>query len=268
MANYISDNRKALSERHYIRKANTQGYWFDFTSNKLKSYKDSFGLDFCMVIYASGIDDDAYIMPYSQVAAFFTTDILDDRGRWIGNIRNNIIHINRQKSMSVSAYYNAFDLLEEAETHKASFITEADVPYNTKGDIDQAGLRKKVQLFNEQYRNIIPHKRRVISEQIARPGAVTDYLKQLRDYICQLCGEQGFSQRNGTFYIEAHHISELHRLLPGSYCSDNIVIVCATCHRKLHYAKIAYKLVNDIHVEVIINGKTYEFERNILTESL
>ena len=266
MTSYISDNREALSQRHYIRKAGTQEYGFDFSSNKLKSYRDSFDLGFCMVLYGSETQDDAYIMPYSQVAAFFTPDVLDNRGRWIGNIRNNILRINTQKSMSVSSYYNAFDLLDEAETHTNLFITEADVSYNTEGDVDQAGLRKKVQLFNEQYQNIVPHKRRVISEQIARPGVVTDYLKQLRNYTCQLCAEQGFSQRNGTFYIEAHHISELHRLLPGSYCSDNIVVVCATCHRKLHYAQISYELINDTHIEVIINGKAHQFERNILSD--
>ena len=265
MGSYIADNRDILSQRHYIRKAGTQEYWFDFSSNKLKSYRDNFGLSFCMVLYGSETQDDAYVMPYSEVAAFFTEDGLDNRGRWIGNIRNNILRLNSQKSTSVSGYYNAFDLLDEAEAQKASFIAEPDVSYNTEGEVDLAGLRKKVQLFNEQYQDIAPHKRRVISERIARPGAVTDYLKQLRNYMCQLCGEQGFTQRNGTHYIEAHHVIELHRLFAGSYCSDNIVIVCATCHRKLHYAHISYKTVDNVRIEVTINGIPYQFERNILT---
>ncbi len=265
VASYIFDNRTARSERHYIRKAGTQEYWFDFSANKLNTYKSRFGLSFCMVLYGSDTEEDAYILPYSEVASLFTEDVLDHRARWIGNIRNNILRLSSGKSLSISAYYNAFDLLDFSETQKISFVAESDVSYNVEGDIDWDGLRRKIHLFNEQYQNVVPHKRRVVSEQVARPGIVTDYLKQLHNDICQLCGEQGFLQRNGTRYIEAHHILELHRLIPGSYCSDNIVVVCPTCHRKLHYASINYELLDDGRVEVCINGMAYHFVRNIMT---
>jgi 5-methylcytosine-specific restriction endonuclease McrA len=267
VGSYIADHREILSQRHYIRKAGTQEYWFDFASNKLKNYQQQFGFAFRMVLYGSETEDDAYVMPYSEVASFLTDDALDHRGRWIGNIRNNVLRLNSRKSMSVSAYYNAFDLLDISETQATSYVVETDVSYHVQDndDVDWAGIQKKVYLFNEQYENIVPHKRRVISEQVARPNIVTDYLKQLRDYVCQLCGEQGFMQRNGTRYIEAHHITELHRLIPGSYCSDNIVIVCATCHRKLHYADVRYESLDAKHIRVSINGVTWQFERNIVS---
>ncbi len=106
VASYIFDNRTALSERHYIRKAGTQEYWFDFSANKLNTYKSRFGLSFCMVLYGSDTEEDAYILPYSEVASLFTEDVLDHRARWIGNIRNNILRLSSGKSLSISAYYN------------------------------------------------------------------------------------------------------------------------------------------------------------------
>src|SRR5688572_879886 len=91
MGNYIADNRDELSKRHYVRKASAQNYWFDFTANKIKSYQQQYGLNFCLIIYGSDLVDDAYIMPYNNVSSLFSDRFLDARGRWIGNIRNNII---------------------------------------------------------------------------------------------------------------------------------------------------------------------------------
>jgi 5-methylcytosine-specific restriction enzyme A len=109
-----------------------------------------------------------------------------------------------------------------------------------------------------------PQKRVIVSEEVARPNAITDYLKSLQRYTCQICKSAGFAQRNGSLYSEAHHIIELHDLIPGSYCSDNIVIVCPTCHKKLHYANTAYSCINERAVRVTINKTRMDFERNIV----
>jgi predicted HNH restriction endonuclease len=74
----------------------------------------------------------------------------------------------------------------------------------------------------------------------------------------------GFQQEGGTKYAEAHHIIELHQLIPGSYCSDNIIVVCPTCHRKLHYALVKYDILSEEHVAVEIKGEKFSFTRNIL----
>ena len=58
---------------------------------------------------------------------------------------------------------------------------------------------------------------------------------------------------------------ELHNLVPDSYCSDNIIVVCANCHRKFHYANISYiNFTNDL-ISIQINGETFMFERNIIS---
>ena len=254
--------------RHYIRKAGAQDYWFDFSANKLEAYRTKFGDKFCLVVYGSEVVDDAYVIPYSDVITFFSEDLLDDRHRWIGNIRHNIIRVSPGgKSMSLSAYYNAFELLEETEQGEHKSINESKALYNTDGLSEEENLKKRIRAFNDQYRDAKPYKRRVVSEQVARPGAITDYLKELLGYTCQLCGERGFLQANGVPYVEAHHITELHKLIAGSYCSDNIIIVCATCHRKLHFASVTYEATDPLHVTVKINGMNFTFARTLLSPS-
>lgn len=111
MGNYVADNRNELSDRHYVRRANAGDYWFDFYGSKLASYRRQFGDDFCMVIFGREDVDDAYIMPFRDIAVVFRDDLLDARQRWIGNIKNNVLRLPQNTSISVSRYFNAFELL-------------------------------------------------------------------------------------------------------------------------------------------------------------
>jgi 5-methylcytosine-specific restriction endonuclease McrA len=233
MGNYIAENRDTLSERHYIRKASAENYWFDFYFNRLESYKERFGVNFCMVIFGSEEINDAYIMPYGQVAGLFTEDLLD-----------------------------------ATEERLLKELREPEAVYGVEGSIDEASLKKHIRAFNKRYRDAVPRRKRAVSERVARPGAITDYLKQLHHYTCQLCGQKGFIQANGTRYVEAHHILELHKLIPGSYCSDNIVIVCPNCHARLHYATVSFSIINSEEVVVNINGIDFSFSRTLLSSEV
>jgi 5-methylcytosine-specific restriction endonuclease McrA len=266
MPSQIADHRDLLEQRHYIRKAGTDSYWFDFSARKLQGYRDRFGDDFCLIIYGSESQDDAYILPFSAVGAIFSADHVDDRRRWIGNVKGHLLRLNPgRRSMSISGYYNAFQYIEETTPEQENRLAYTEVLEDVGDEIDLHAIRQRVAAFNEQYQTVTPFRRMVLSRQIARPGAITDYLKQLRGFTCQLCGAAGFRQRNGTLYIEAHHIVELHHLIPGSYCSDNIVIVCPTCRRQLQYADTSYRSLPNEKVEVEVNGLHRVFDRNIIS---
>lgn len=70
--------------------------------------------------------------------------------------------------------------------------------------------------------------------QYVRFKAIVTALKTLYKTNCQICGDHHFETRKG-FYSEVHH------LLPWAVSHDdqpdNLVVICANCHRKLHYAK-------------------------------
>jgi 5-methylcytosine-specific restriction endonuclease McrA len=269
MSSYILDNFDMLSKHHYIRRAGASDYWFDFTQGRLKEYRSEFGDDFCLILYASDTEDDSYVLPYSQVKHLLKDEYLDERQRWIGSISNNLLRIRRSnQSMSISAYYNDFEPLEEEANDGPTLLNEPEVLYDVGEEIKLTNLTQHIQAINERYRQAIPRKQKRVSEYVARPNAITDYLKRFRDFICQICGEKGFIQRNGSPYIETHHIIELHKLIPGSLCSDNVVVVCANCHRRFHYAHIVYKTANSNLVSVEINGEHFTFERNVVSQSV
>lgn len=70
-----------------------------------------------------------------------------------------------------------------------------------------------------------------------RPSAITRYVKRTRGSTCQLCEEPGFVMRNGQRYCEAHHLFHLSKNPPPACLGpEYLVILCATCHRRMHYA--------------------------------
>lgn len=268
MTGYILQNYDELKNRHYIRKAGSRDYWFDFTHNRLQSFRDKYGNDFCLVLYASEIDDDCYVMPFAEVQNVFADNLLDERNRWSGYISKDILHVVRHpnsKVVSVAPFFNNFESLWREGSHSVSEIDIDETLYNIDGDLEISNLQQLIEEFNKRYREVKPQAKRIISERVSRPGAISNYIKRLRNYTCEICGEKGFEQKNGNLYIETHHIIELHELIPSSYCSDNIIVVCSTCHRKLHYANVQYHNVDEQQIIIEINGVVHQFSRNLIS---
>lgn len=268
MNNYISENRDVLKTNHYVRRARESDFWFDFTCSKVEQYRSRFGTDFCMVIYSDGDFDNAYIMPYREISAFFSEEQVDPkRNRWTGEIRDNVMRLRPgNATVSVSAYYNAFHYLHQPLELDDKTLHDAAILYDVGAEVTPNDLRELIRKFNNEYENSVPYKRITVSERVARPGAISDYIKKLNSFSCQICGQTGFDQKNGAKYIETHHISPLHQLLRGSYCSDNIIVVCPTCHMKLHYAEVTYQLLQNNALEIQINGHKHIVKRNIISD--
>jgi hypothetical protein len=85
------------------------------------------------------------------------------------------------------------------------------------------------------YRDAKPELRRFLASRYERPNRVTKVLKEQLGCTCQICSVEGFLMRNGRWYCEVHHLFHLAKQLPGSLSPRQLIIVCATCHRKLHY---------------------------------
>lgn len=267
MGSFIFDNRDDLSEYHYILKAASEDYWFAARPSKIMEYESKFGGNFCIVLYGSDEIDDCYIPPFEDIKHLFRNEFLYDGARWMGSISGNLLRIrNSGTSLSVSGFYNALELLGNEVEHDSSKTTgESQNLYNVDNEPELAHLEIYIERFNEIYRNATPRKRIVISNQIARPNAITDYLKKIQRYTCQICGKLGFRQGNGKRYVETHHVVELHKLMPGSYCSDNIIVVCANCHKKLHYARIEYISTDNSQIVLKINDEQFQFSRNMIS---
>lgn len=264
MASIIAEYKRALGERHYIRKATSHNYWVDFTKSVLDRHRSRLGENFCLVINHSDTENDAYVLPYSIMADLLTVKTLDPDGRgWSGTIINNLLRMGGS-SIVVTKYFNAYHLLAEPKQGNESFYHSADSLPGTVDKIQRHNIKDIIERYNTQYAGATPEKQLQISEEIARPSLISDYVKQLRDYRCQICNRDGFRQKNGNLYAEAHHIIELHKLHRGSYCSDNIIVVCPNCHRMLHYADVSFLDASGAEVSGSINGTPFTFRRNML----
>jgi hypothetical protein len=72
-----------------------------------------------------------------------------------------------------------------------------------------------------------------------RPSSITRYVKRVRGSNCQLCGFEGFVMRKGGRYCEVHHLFHLSTNPPANCLGpEYLVVLCATCHRRMHYADV------------------------------
>ncbi|HQT52210.1 MAG TPA: HNH endonuclease [Phenylobacterium sp.] len=68
------------------------------------------------------------------------------------------------------------------------------------------------------------------------PGLVRDFKEQLADWTCALC-DFDFAETYGSVgwrYIEAHHVDPLAGAGETVNTIDDLLAVCANCHRMLH----------------------------------
>jgi hypothetical protein len=104
-------------------------------------------------------------------------------------------------------------------------------------------------------------KKRRILEAFERPSWVTNQIKRTRGDKCSLCGQQGFLKRGGSRYCEVHHVLHLSKSPPPECLGPAfLVVVCANCHRRFHYADVGEPAKTEGGWTVEIDGTT-EFLR-------
>ena len=127
----------------------------------------------------------------------------------------------------------AFDeIMEAAECDYTNILTAMS---NVEGEENDL---KALTMMNDKYRNLVPEQRSMfVNAHLDRGSSIVRAVKNLLGAKCQICGYEGFEKLDGNKYIEAHHLSQLALLSPGSLCTDNIILVCPNCHREIHYGR-------------------------------
>ena len=116
--------------------------------------------------------------------------------------------------------------------------------------------------FNARNRHRQASVRRHTANVFDRPSKARSDLIQLVGTDCQLCGSEGFEMAGGGRYAEAHHIEHLASRTIGNLCTDNVLVVCPTCHAKLHHANVEVVSGDGASVNLVINGVEYTAQRN------
>ena len=117
--------------------------------------------------------------------------------------------------------------------------------------------------LNSRYLNIEPKLRgKQIQNLIDRGSSISKALKSLLGAKCQICGWEGFEKRNGDNFIEAHHITQLSEKTQGSLCTENVVLLCANCHREVHYGKAFSVIDHPDFIEIILSNYQASIRKN------
>lgn len=97
----------------------------------------------------------------------------------------------------------------------------------------------------------LSHKQsRVLVSRAQRNARIAKKLKYHYDGRCQMC-RRTFRKKDGENYAEVHHLA-------SNDHPKNLIVLCATCHRMLHYAHVQPFRANPQKrfQYVTINGKT------------
>lgn len=109
----------------------------------------------------------------------------------------------------------------------------------------------------------VMRKIRRVYELYERPSSHTRFVKQSRGSTCQLCRDPGFLKRNGHRYCEVHHLFHLSKNPPPSCLApEYLVVLCATCHRRMHYADVGEPIRENGGWRIRVDDSEYHFVTN------
>lgn len=106
--------------------------------------------------------------------------------------------------------------------------------------------------IEEDYPEMVNETAQQQIERIKRYQCVVRNLKTKYGGRCQLCGSV-FLKKNKEPYSEGHHLYQLSK--GGSQDAENVVILCATHHRMMHYADVQLLERKGDKLEIILNGQ-------------
>lgn len=119
---------------------------------------------------------------------------------------------------------------DQAEDQRPLSIDEAE-------NLEEAPLPSKgeAELMLQSFRAFAPRRTSVQNVRRYERSEIGRALKTLYDGHCQICNFT-FCKRNGMNYAEVHHLEALSE--GGWEDPKNLLVVCANCHRQLHYGSL------------------------------
>lgn len=150
------------------------------------------------------------------------------------------------------AYYNDMDLLvlsitEEDDGFIATVVGEVTVDEARLGPIPERA--KEIVTLISDLDDLpsgvaVPQRMSGIVSGFLRDRTTRNFVVKRANGRCEYCGARGFKMRNGTHYVEAHHVTSLSN--NGADHFTNIIALCPAHHREAHYGVDAEKLNGDM----------------------
>jgi len=214
-----------------------------------------------LVVYRTKSDDirDHYVVLHSVirdllVEGTMTSSEVNGSQRWNLTLKNGKLHVShRGGEVDVSKYHGARLLVEGAATGIFEEAAPEKHPVDSPEIVQLKRQLEELQSARQPQTPEVLQKIQRVLKIYERPSSITRYVKRTRGSTCQFCGELGFVKRNGKRYSEVHHLFHLSKNPPPNCLApEYLVVLCATCHRRMQYADVGEPVreVNGWHVRV------------------
>ncbi len=193
--------------------------WVAFIKNKINLLKERFNDDFNIVICWGDENSADYIcVPYNDIKHLLVDEHLTNSTtgslRWTFIIKNDLlcVHANSKYSINIAKYLNRLQ--------SSSAETRSDT----------------ITAYSEGKDKLVLHKTKERTPELISKFKSYKASKD-SSLSCEVCG---FSFKKvygdiGDGYIEAHHITPISMLTEERETTfDDLILVCANCHRMLH----------------------------------
>ncbi|MFZ2763898.1 MAG: EVE domain-containing protein [Minisyncoccia bacterium] len=119
------------------------------------------------------------------------------------------------------------EFIEPSDKEEIEFTQKLELPRTAEEA--ESELAKISQKISKE-----PVKEKIkIAKILSRNKLYSKLVKERVNYVCEVCGEKPFTQKNGQPYAEAHHKFELAKSRIDN--PEDMICVCPTCHRVIHY---------------------------------
>ena len=111
-----------------------------------------------------------------------------------------------------------------------------------KKEVAAASLRENtiesIEQLIEKANEAPPEVRMKLTKEIVRNKKFADFIKKRANFICEICKQAPFIQKNGKPYAEADHITPLGGDTKGLDSPDNMRCLCAQCHAVITHGSV------------------------------
>lgn len=187
---------------------------------------------------------------------------------------NSYQYLSEQRSMNTDKRKKFIDIPSERKEYLALYTTEYEDTYVMECITENDNLALKsilVKESEEEYETALnynaedPHATIETAQQLTKirklNRAISENLKMLYDYRCQICGEN-FGKRYETNIVESHHLNPF--VISLNNDSSNQMIICPNHHRVIHRAepvldkkRLIFLYPNGIEERVVLNKHLY-----------
>ncbi|WP_223530419.1 HNH endonuclease [Pseudomonas sp. GL-R-19] len=107
---------------------------------------------------------------------------------------------------------------------------------------------KKQDLVSEPEGVLIPQQMVSITKSFVRTSKIKKWILANAKGICEGCGQPAPFEKDGTPYLEVHHVK--HLVQQGTDRRSNTVALCPNCHRRCHHSSDREEFTASLYTKV------------------